>query len=491
MSCFFYHHIVVISIALVCGAGILHTSQATHRWEISQAALNDQLLRAAAKGKETSVKSLLDCGANLYAHGKQTGWTALHYAVFGGYVDLVAFLLEHGADPCQKDFAGETPLHLLVCTTRPDVCRMKEFRSLQRETLDIARGHFRFFPLDDRVHYGDMDYQSNEVMLEFDKGITFMRNASVLRRVDYLSQLVALLVAYGADINTTNREGKTPLYAAAEYVNVLAVALLISKHASCLPCAETRRSQDGLKQSIMRILERGEQRENRYSYYKQFNAFADYEQERIVRAMLADNYWSYTYEEAYCAMYHMLVHPYRFRSIYHLQEELDARLCVQAARGNSAAVKLLVDLKANLNADHGRPLIEAASSGNADLVAYMLDHNADSTASTACTGRGKETPLTTAIDRAHVDTVKLLLERGADASDTTALERVCHRIEQLKQFLSGRASLWSYYQPRNQEDQRKAQSVLSRLQDIRLLLEDQQGDILDGVGNFFALSEEA
>jgi len=48
------------------------------------------------------------------------GETLLHYAAYGGHLNVVEFLLEHGADPNAKDVEGNAPplpalVHCLRC----------------------------------------------------------------------------------------------------------------------------------------------------------------------------------------------------------------------------------------------------------------------------------------------------------------------------------------------------------------------------------------
>lgn len=44
----------------------------------------------------------------------QQGWSPLHCACAKGHIDVVYFLLHHGAEILVKDEAGNTPLHLAV-----------------------------------------------------------------------------------------------------------------------------------------------------------------------------------------------------------------------------------------------------------------------------------------------------------------------------------------------------------------------------------------
>ncbi len=75
------------------------------------------------------AKLLLMYGAS--ANARQEGdWTPLHQAAASGNLDLVALLLECGADPAARSFDGKTPFDLAV-------------EKGQQKTADVLRHHLR------------------------------------------------------------------------------------------------------------------------------------------------------------------------------------------------------------------------------------------------------------------------------------------------------------------------------------------------------------
>ncbi|KAL8943250.1 MAG: hypothetical protein Q9211_001045 [Gyalolechia sp. 1 TL-2023] len=79
------------------------------------------IVMAAEEGKLDMVRFLLEVGADINEVGiehptdprfQEDMGTALHRAAFGGYVDLVKFLMTNGADKGVKDPTGRTALDL-------------------------------------------------------------------------------------------------------------------------------------------------------------------------------------------------------------------------------------------------------------------------------------------------------------------------------------------------------------------------------------------
>lgn len=64
---------------------------------------------------------LLKNGADPNALDRQTGSTALHYAVTKGQVGIVTTLLQGGAWANVKNSAGETPLSIAVSQRKKDI----------------------------------------------------------------------------------------------------------------------------------------------------------------------------------------------------------------------------------------------------------------------------------------------------------------------------------------------------------------------------------
>ena len=54
----------------------------------------------------------------------QSGLTPLHVAAFMGHMNVVLFLLQHGANPNSTTVRGETALHLAARANQTDILRI-------------------------------------------------------------------------------------------------------------------------------------------------------------------------------------------------------------------------------------------------------------------------------------------------------------------------------------------------------------------------------
>jgi hypothetical protein len=75
----------------------------------------ESILHRAVYVPDTKVlKLLIELGINIHIFNPVTGSTSLHRAVVSRRLDVVTFLLEHGASPNSREFNGQTPLHAAV-----------------------------------------------------------------------------------------------------------------------------------------------------------------------------------------------------------------------------------------------------------------------------------------------------------------------------------------------------------------------------------------
>ncbi|WP_353273595.1 ankyrin repeat domain-containing protein [Wolbachia endosymbiont (group A) of Agelastica alni] len=139
----------------------------------------DTPLHLAAQNNDKSeiVESFLDSDANNINDRTNNGWTPLHVAVQGNKPSTVKLLLGRGADIEVKDTCGQTPLDLATQKGYTDIVKILEQEQLGKELFTAVR--------------------------EYD----FSR--------------VEKLISRGANIDTKNKNGKTPLDIAINTKNAL------------------------------------------------------------------------------------------------------------------------------------------------------------------------------------------------------------------------------------------------------------------------------
>lgn len=152
------------------------------------------LLRAAADGWVTGVRTLLERGAKVTVTDSR-GTTPLCYAIMVQGIDgrqIVEMLLYHGADVDGKDCGAFVPLGQAAFAGRPDMAQI-----LLRHGADVARrGVNRWTPLHwAAVHPDDVE-------------------------------LVEMLLRAGADPRAVDDDGSTPLDTARRFDNTQALKLM-------------------------------------------------------------------------------------------------------------------------------------------------------------------------------------------------------------------------------------------------------------------------
>jgi pectate lyase len=235
--------------------------------------------------KET-IELLITKGANLNAKDNN-GWTALFHAAAGGHKELVELLLTKGADANTKDNNGWTALHMAVSNKHKDVaklliakgadvnaksnagytplyCAFWNYDSEMVESLVTNGADVNFIPKgeDPTLYYAVWRKDVNTVKLLVDHGAKFdvkdrdgwtsFRYAAAQGSRDILEFFVSKgadvstlhmaacmgdltrvrsFLEQGADINTKDELGWTPLYWAASTGRTEVAELLIAKGA--------------------------------------------------------------------------------------------------------------------------------------------------------------------------------------------------------------------------------------------------------------------
>ena len=184
----------------------------------------DPLLDAASDGDLTKLKSLIANGASVHTKSKG-GWTALHYAVWGGRGDdvvspeayaerleMVKFLLKKGAKVNAKESDGQTPImwsyraditELLMKNGASITIRSKSKEPAYIHILYSANRHKDYIPILKLLLAAGINVNS----VDKDKNTLLMRAVSRKQPVE----AATLLLKRGAKVNLINKRGETAL----------------------------------------------------------------------------------------------------------------------------------------------------------------------------------------------------------------------------------------------------------------------------------------
>ena len=218
---------------------------------------------AVTSGHVDVTRMLLDNGA-LVEHRGRDGWTATHRASRGGYGQLVALLLQSGANTLAEDHKGEIPLHAAARNGSVRVVELllNDKTGLRKKQLskkdrkgstprDVAffTAHFDIHKLLRTAELQDQEGGAN-TSNEFASAIERGKKEKVRRLlahkfcdVDALidgdqpalhlaiqqkqTDIVKVLLDYGADINSIGFHGWTPLHIASAIGNLTITELCI------------------------------------------------------------------------------------------------------------------------------------------------------------------------------------------------------------------------------------------------------------------------
>jgi ankyrin repeat protein len=173
-------------------------------------------------GKLDAVTTLLDHGAALDARDPEFEQTALMVAVREGHSDVVALLLERGADVNAQTKIGPTPAFIPPC--KRTGC-FSEGAGITRGGIPDRGGRpaakggltpLLYAARDGRTHEAAQLLAAGaDVELAEANGIRPLLMALLNNQLG----VVDLLLAHGADVNADDFWGRTPLFAAVEYRN--------------------------------------------------------------------------------------------------------------------------------------------------------------------------------------------------------------------------------------------------------------------------------
>ncbi|KAG7381507.1 Mitogen-activated protein kinase kinase kinase mlk-1 [Phytophthora pseudosyringae] len=310
-------------------------------------------------------------GANLHV-ADLNGWTPLLFASYGGHVDVVGYLLEHGADVDARDSGGSSSLRFAASEGRMEVVHLLVEVGGARVNQSDGSG---WTPLILASWYGHMNVvrflleHGAQVDVQDAGGSTALRFAAAEGRL----KIAKLLVQHGsACVNEPEIHGRSPLWFAVKNNHLKVAAWLLQIGAD--PDIQT----DEGSTALMRICRSDNADENAVKLFLDHGADVD-----------ASDYRGWT----------PLIHA------------------CEAGDPGEGIMEVLLDHGADVNARDSEgttPLMHLCMAGEPDsgIVHVLTDHGADVNAHDM---RGK-TSLMLAASSGDLETVQLLLTLGADSS---------------------------------------------------------------------------
>ena len=187
-----------------------------------------------------AVDSKLVVIHNLYPHIKvflnidyktpESKNTALLTAIFDGAIDIVKYLIELGADLECTNSLGRTPLMEALILNKPNIAEM-----LINSGANVnAQDNFGETPIMHAIN-GILNSPENILKLLLQKNANpnledYMHQSAIFKTIDVRTsklECLKLLVTYGANINSQDIYGDTPLISAVRLKNINAIDLLL------------------------------------------------------------------------------------------------------------------------------------------------------------------------------------------------------------------------------------------------------------------------
>lgn len=159
---------------------------------------------------QESVTRLLKLNQQLIHFRDGEGRTVLHYAAWAGNPEIVAQLIQAGADKDAQDDEGLTPLHLAANFGRIDVVDMLLELGAKIDAEDtIGQTPLHFAAMEGQSEVAKLLISKNADIEKATKeeGCTPLHYAALFRK----NEVLDVLIGANADINKKESKGRTPL----------------------------------------------------------------------------------------------------------------------------------------------------------------------------------------------------------------------------------------------------------------------------------------
>ncbi|HTL35661.1 MAG TPA: ankyrin repeat domain-containing protein [Kofleriaceae bacterium] len=362
------------------------------------------LVIAAAAGQRPVVERLLRAKVSINGTAPH-GLTPLILAAYAGQVEMVTFLLAHGADPDRVNEDHETALHAAAAHPRSETIVPLLIKSHAR--VDIADKYGRI-PLN--VHADTGHLLAVQALLEAGSELDHVDNDGQTPLTSAAfnghAAVVAELLKRGADRDHVNTFGATPAMVAAQAGHVDVLARLADAGANMRYA--NKEGRDALSYAVE--ANKPAAVELLLDRKVPLRAPAGAEYSALMTAAIAGS----------DGVIPILVH--RGADINELHDIGDAEispLMMAAAKQHESTVRALIQAGANVNLSGkggATALHIAAIAGCRGCVDALLAAKARVDAKNSTGG----TPLRSAADGGHADIVKVLLAHGANRDNVDA-----------------------------------------------------------------------
>ena len=364
---------------------------------------------AITYNKIGTMKALIAAGADVNQPSAEGGSTPLHYAAGATRLDAVKLLLKSGAKVDAKNKIGKTPLMYALHPWGSDIFSKDTPRWAVIEVLLQAGA---------------------DVNARDEVGLTPLHMAMPGMDPRNSARIAELLLEYGADVNALDEFGKTPLDRAGADDSSFA-RLLKSKGGKSANLYAVIQSGDidKLKESLKLLPDINQMPKGPWTLLM---SAAGGGKTEAVKLLLDRGANVNDSAEQGTALHSAAMAGHA--DIIELLLDHGANVNAKMKRGvtplhlaaigsKTAASRVLIergaDVQAMSQSDYTLSVIEgrnplgyAASAGNKELVALLLDKGASPDVGSV----NGETPLMIAADRNHVEVAQLLLDRGANVN---------------------------------------------------------------------------
>ena len=207
---------------------------------------------AVTTGQTEAAELLLQHGADVNGRNRD-GNTALHLAIFLGRAEAAELLLKNGTDVNRKNDDGATPVDLLAVPwemtrflsgplgiklkqkqVEAGRAKIAEMFNVKSSNLSEGKSTFPVEKLWDAASSGNLSVVKQAIANGIDVNMKDPKSGGTLLAAAALmghTEIVALLLEHGADVNARSKDGGTALHAAAFLGRVETVKLLLDKGA--------------------------------------------------------------------------------------------------------------------------------------------------------------------------------------------------------------------------------------------------------------------